>query len=182
MYYSCYSNTRGVTILPPFKKSCPEIYEGREVCQKTRNSHMDYFFRLNGMKIGLITFLIPGQDHAFCQWEHAVRNHLQGGVNFYDNYSTKRMKEAFEVTCKPKMARIYDNQDIKRCTWFEQGTHQLSYAATNGLETNMVTLVSKKVWHLGRLITARLRLVVATTLHKQLFHSGYISRVIRHPV
>jgi hypothetical protein len=32
----------------------------------------------------------------------------------------------------------------------------------------MVTLVSKKVWPLGRLITDRLGLVVATRLHKQL--------------
>jgi hypothetical protein len=38
----------------------------------------------------------------------------------------------------------------------------------NGLEMNMVMLVSKKVWYHGRLITARSRLVVATTLHKQL--------------
>jgi hypothetical protein len=30
------------------------------------------------------------------------------------------------------------------------------------------TLVSNKVWHLGRLITVRLRIVVATTLNKQL--------------
>jgi hypothetical protein len=129
---------------------------------------MDYFFSLNGMKIGLITFLIPGQDRAFCRWEHAVENHLQGGVSFDDYCSTKRMKEAFKATCKPKMARIYDNQDSKRCTWSEQGTHQSSYATTNGLEMNMVTLVSKMVWHFGKLITARLRLVVAKTLHKQL--------------
>jgi hypothetical protein len=32
----------------------------------------------------------------------------------------------------------------------------------------MVTLASKKVWHLGRLIMARSRLVVAMRLHKQL--------------
>jgi hypothetical protein len=34
---------------------------------------------------------------------------------------------------------------------------------------NMVMLVSKKIRHHSRLITARLRLVVATRLHKQLF-------------
>jgi hypothetical protein len=33
--------------------------------------------------------------------------------------------------------------------------------------TNMVTLVSNTVWHHGRLIMARLKLVVATKLHKQ---------------
>jgi hypothetical protein len=33
---------------------------------------------------------------------------------------------------------------------------------------NMVRLVFKKLWHLGRLIMAKLRLVVAMRLHKQL--------------
>jgi hypothetical protein len=61
-----------------------------------------------------------------------------------DHYSAKRMKEAFEVNCETKMARIYDNQDNKRSTWSEQGMNQSSLAATNGLEMNMVTLVSKK--------------------------------------
>jgi hypothetical protein len=37
----------------------------------------------------------------------------------------------------------------------------------NGLETNMVILVSNTVWHCGRLIMARLRLVIATRLHRQ---------------
>jgi hypothetical protein len=39
----------------------------------------------------------------------------------------------------------------------------------NKLGTNKVTLVSNKIWHCGRLITARLRVVVATRLHTQLF-------------
>jgi hypothetical protein len=86
MYCSCYSNTR---VLQPslFKKSRPEIYEGREVHQKTKNGHMDHFFGLSGTKIGLITFLIPGRDRALCRRELAVRNHLQGGVSFDDHCS-----------------------------------------------------------------------------------------------
>jgi hypothetical protein len=68
----------------PFKKSRPEIYEGREVHQKTKNGHLDHVFGLSGMKVGLIIFLIPGQDRAFCRRELAVRNQLQGGVSFDD--------------------------------------------------------------------------------------------------
>jgi hypothetical protein len=66
------------------------------------------------------------------------------------------MKEVFEVTCETKMARIYDNDApliLSRNEWTRDERD---------------TLVSKKVWHLGRLIMPRLRLVVAMTLHKQL--------------
>jgi hypothetical protein len=80
---------------------------------------MDHFFGLSSTKVGLITFLILGQDHAFCQRELAVENQLQGGVSSNDHCSAKRMNEAFEVTCENKMTRIYDNQVIKRCTWLE---------------------------------------------------------------
>jgi hypothetical protein len=109
----------GVLQPSPLKKSRAEIYEGRGVHRKTKNDHMDHFIALSGMKVGLITFLILGQDRAFCRWELIVENQLQGGVSFDDHCSTKRMKEAFEITCETKMTRIYDNQDIKRCTWLE---------------------------------------------------------------
>jgi hypothetical protein len=46
------------------------------------------------------------------------------GVSFDDHCLAKTMKEAFEVTCETKMARIYDNQDNKMCTSSEQETHQ----------------------------------------------------------
>jgi hypothetical protein len=53
-----------------------------------------------------------------------------------------------------------------------QGVHLVRVIDTlshnDGLETNVVILVSNTVWHHGRLITARSRLVVATRLHKQL--------------
>jgi hypothetical protein len=86
----------------PFKKSCPEIYEEREVHRKTKNGHMDHFFGLSSTKVGLITFLILGGDHAFCQRELAVENQLQGGVSSNDHCSAKRMNEEFEVTCENK--------------------------------------------------------------------------------
>jgi hypothetical protein len=59
--------TQGVLQPSPFKKFCPEIYEGREVHRKTKNGHMDHFFGLSSMKVGLITFSIPGRDCAFCR-------------------------------------------------------------------------------------------------------------------
>jgi hypothetical protein len=46
----------------------------------------------------------------------------------------------------------------------------------------MVIVGSNKVGHCGRLITTRLGLVVALRLHTQFLHSGYVSRVIYHPV
>jgi hypothetical protein len=42
--------TPGVLQSSPFKKSRPEIYEGREVHQNTKNGHMDHFFGLNSTK------------------------------------------------------------------------------------------------------------------------------------
>jgi hypothetical protein len=63
--------------------------------------------------VGLITFLIPGRDRAFYWRELTDKNKLQGGVSFDDHCLAKRMKEAFEVTCETKMARIYDNQDSR---------------------------------------------------------------------
>jgi hypothetical protein len=78
------------------------------------------------MKVGLITFLIPGWDRAFYWQELTVGNQLQGGVSFNDHCLAKRMKEAFEITCETKMARTNDNQDNKMCTWSEQGMHQSS--------------------------------------------------------
>jgi hypothetical protein len=78
------------------------------------------------MKVGFITFLIPGRDHAFYWQELTVGNQLQGGVSFDDHCLAKTMKEAFEVTCETKMARFYDNQDNKMCTSSEQETHQSS--------------------------------------------------------
>jgi hypothetical protein len=59
---------------------------------------MDHFFGLSGMKVGFITFLIPGRGRAFCRRELVVENQLQGGISFDNHCSVKRMKEAFEVT------------------------------------------------------------------------------------
>jgi hypothetical protein len=42
-YTVCATVTPGYYNPPPFKKSCPEIYEGRVVRQKTKNSYMDHF-------------------------------------------------------------------------------------------------------------------------------------------
>jgi hypothetical protein len=76
MYCSSYSTHQGCYNPPRFKKSHPKIYEGKEVRWKTKNGHMDHFFGLSGMKVGLIIFLIPGQDCAFYQRELAVGNQL----------------------------------------------------------------------------------------------------------
>jgi hypothetical protein len=70
---------------------------------------LNHFLGLIGMKVGLIAFLISGQDRAFCRQELTVRTQLYCGVSFDDHCPAKRMKEVFEVTCETKMARIYDN-------------------------------------------------------------------------
>jgi hypothetical protein len=51
--------TPGCYNSPLVKKSHPKIYEGREVHENRKGGHMDHFFGLSGMKVGLITFLIP---------------------------------------------------------------------------------------------------------------------------
>jgi hypothetical protein len=71
-----YCVTPGVLQPSPFKKSHPEIYEGREVRRKTKNGYMDHFIGLSGTKVGLIIFLIPGSDRAFYRRELAVENQL----------------------------------------------------------------------------------------------------------
>jgi hypothetical protein len=78
------------------------------------------------MKVGVIIFLILRSGSCLLSEELTVRNQHQGGVSFDDNCLAKRMKEAFDVTCETKMARIYGNQDSRRCTWSEQGTYQSS--------------------------------------------------------
>jgi hypothetical protein len=119
------------------------------------------------MKVGVITFLLPGLGLCLlttwsCRWKQA-----SGWGQFWHHCSAKRMKEAFDVTCKTTRIRVDGNQ-VKECAWSEYGTDQSSYVGMNWLEMNMVIIVSKKVWHRGRLIMVRLQLVVATRLHTQL--------------
>jgi hypothetical protein len=58
MYYTCYSNTRGVTTLP-LKEISPRDYEGREV-KGEQGTIIDHFFDVGEMKVGVITLLTLG--------------------------------------------------------------------------------------------------------------------------
>jgi hypothetical protein len=58
MYCHCYSNTRGVTTLPPQRNLIPRLRRKRGSSENKEWS-WNHSFGLNGTKVGVITFLIP---------------------------------------------------------------------------------------------------------------------------
>jgi hypothetical protein len=114
----CYSNTRGVTTLPPLKKLHLEITK-EERSSENKERSLNHFFDLSSTKVGLITFLILGSRTCLLSVRIADGNKLQGGVSFDDPSLAKRMNKAFEFPCETTRTRIDDNQDSKECTWSE---------------------------------------------------------------
>jgi hypothetical protein len=80
---------------------------------KNKEWSSNHFFVLSDMKVGMITFLIPGSGSCLLSMRSKDGNKLQCGVSIDTTARQRRMKWAFEVTCGTTGTRIDDNQDSR---------------------------------------------------------------------
>jgi hypothetical protein len=74
----------------------------------------DHFFGLNGTKVGVITFLIPGSGSYLLSMRTCRRKPaLVWGQLWWPLLGEKDEIRLHEVTCETTMTRIDDNQDSR---------------------------------------------------------------------
>jgi hypothetical protein len=81
MYCSCYHNT-GVLQPSALQEISSRDLRWKRDSLEIKEWSLNHFLGLSSMKIGAITFLIPGQDHAYNRCDLADENKLYCGVNF----------------------------------------------------------------------------------------------------
>jgi hypothetical protein len=75
MHCTCYSNTRGVTTLPLQEFSSRDLQRKRD-SSENNEWLLNHFLVFSGMKVGVITFLIPRSGSCL------VGENLQSKMNF----------------------------------------------------------------------------------------------------